>query len=151
MASDQYQPTASVESPGLALSNKAVAVMELIAQGHSYEQILATYPALTYRDIFDAAAEVLESAEDQPPSQMEKTKRKHPRAYEKWTQDEEEQQLRDLIAEGHTVGRIAGRLQRNRGGIRARIVQLGLVEQLSSKEQERLNRIRERERGHDGE
>jgi len=150
MASDEYQRTTSAASPGLALSNKAIAVMELIAQGHSYEQILATYPALTYRDIFDAAAEVLKAAEGSTPSHMEKTKRKHPRAYEKWTQDEE-QQLRDLIAEGHTVARIAKRLQRNRGGIRARIVQLGLVEQLSSKEQERLNRIRERGRGRDGE
>lgn len=150
MGNDHYQRATSAASPGLALSNKAVAVMEMIARGHSYDQIIATYPALTYRDIFDAAAEVLESAEDHSPSQMEKTKRKHPRAYEKWTQDEE-QQLRDLIAEGYTVARIAKRLQRNRGGIRARIVQLGLVEQLSSKEQERLNRIREREWRRDGE
>ena len=150
MANEHHQRTTSAVSSGLHLSNKTVAVMEMIAKGHSYEQIIATYPALTYRDIFDAAAEVLKAVEDQSPSQMEKTKHKHPRAYEKWTQDEE-QQLRDLIAEGHTVARIAKRLQRNRGGIRARIVQLGLVEQLSSKEQERLNRIRERERGRDGE
>jgi len=150
MGSEHHRRTTSAVSSGLTLSNKTVAVMEMIARGHSYDQIIAMYPALTYRDIFDAAAEVLESAEDQPSSQMEKTKRKHPRAYEKWTQDEE-QQLRDLIADGHTVARIAKRLQRNKGGIRARIVQLGLIEQLSSKEQERLMRTHKQERGHDGE
>lgn len=137
------------QSAQLVLSSKAAAVMEMIAGGHSYEQILAAYPTLTYRDIFDAAAEVLTASRrgaGGEASHMQRLKDRHARAYEKWTPQEEEQ-LTQLIAEGHTVARIAGRLGRNRGAIRARLIRLGLMECLSEKEQDRQRRIMQRQAG----
>ena len=41
------------------LSAKSAAVLELIAQGHGYDQILAARPDCTYLDIFRAAREAL--------------------------------------------------------------------------------------------
>jgi len=45
------------------LSEKSRAILEAIAEGHSYEQILSGRIAGTYNDIFRAAAEALEIAE----------------------------------------------------------------------------------------
>lgn len=145
MPRDPGPPT----SPNPGLSQRARAIMQMIADGHSYEQILAAYPHFTYRDIFDSAAEVLKAADRVPSDRMQVLKKRHRRAYEAWT-DDEEQQLRKLIADGHTVARIAGRLERNRGAIRSRIVRLGLVEQLDPNERARLQRIMELRKLGDG-
>lgn len=144
IASDPEQNREAVPAAALGLSAKTIAVMEMIAQGNSYEQILRARPELTYRDIFGAAREVLTEAARPESSRLEKIRRRHPRAYEKWA-PEEESQLEKLILEGHTVAGIAGRLKRQRGAIRIRIMRLGLVEKLSTKEQERLKRILARE------
>ncbi|MBN1139680.1 MAG: hypothetical protein JXM73_24115 [Anaerolineae bacterium] len=42
------------------LSARSVTILKLIAQGHTYDQILALHPELTYPDIFEAAREALE-------------------------------------------------------------------------------------------
>src|SRR5690606_18202645 len=42
-----------------SLSEKATAILEMIARGHNYEQILSAYPIFTYKDIFEAAEEAL--------------------------------------------------------------------------------------------
>ena len=44
------------------LTEKSRAILEAIAQGHTYEQILAQHLAWTYHDIFLAAAEALDVA-----------------------------------------------------------------------------------------
>lgn len=41
------------------LSPKSACVLEMIAEGHAYSQILEQYPALTFHDIFEAADEAL--------------------------------------------------------------------------------------------
>lgn len=48
------------------LRARSVNVLRLIAKGHTYEQILALHPELTYPDIFDAAREALEAAGESP-------------------------------------------------------------------------------------
>ena len=48
--------------PSPELSEKSRAILEAIAEGHSYEQILSTRIAHTYNDIFHAAAEALDIA-----------------------------------------------------------------------------------------
>ncbi|HZK82812.1 MAG TPA: DUF433 domain-containing protein [Humisphaera sp.] len=126
------------------LSSKTIAVLEMIAAGCSYEQILAAYPDLTYLDIFRAATEALDKMSQQeanhPAYQVAEIRKSYPRAYEKWT-DNEDRRLRELIDGGLTVARIARRLQRQRGAIRSRIRKLDLVGALSPKEQARLHRI----------
>jgi len=45
-------------------SERIIRVLELIAEGRSYEQIIAVCPDLTYTDIFAAAAEALKVYDD---------------------------------------------------------------------------------------
>lgn len=123
------------------LSDQSVNVLEMIAAGYTYEQILAIFPDLTYLDIFRAAEEALGLAMQCPspgaPTTLAKKRERYPRAYEAWT-DAENDQLRRLVRSGATVARIAGQLQRNRGAIRSRILKLGLVGELTPQEQRRF-------------
>ncbi len=113
------------------LSSKSVAVLKLIADGHSYEQILAAYPTLTYLDIFGAAQEALVLAGEASTAHQQRLNRiraTHPRAYEKWS-EEEDQQLRQLAQAGVKVKDIAAQLQRQPSAIQSRIEKLGLAEE----------------------
>ena len=40
-----------------SLGEKAIIVLQAIADGYTYEQIIAKHPGLTYPDIFSAARE----------------------------------------------------------------------------------------------
>ena len=55
------------------------------------------------------------------------TKKLHPHAYEKWT-PAEERLLRVAFQEGQTIKEIAAILQRKAGGIRSRLIKLGIIE-----------------------
>lgn len=108
-------------------SNKTVAVLSLIAEGHSYSQIVESHPDITYRDIFKAAEEALQLLEN--PSdyhqRMEQIKAKHPRAYERWS-DEEEAQLTTMWGRGTSLAQLAIEFERQPSAIRSRIAKLGL-------------------------
>ena len=84
------------------LSPKSTAILKLIADGHSYEQVLATDPELTYLDIFNAAREALEvvgQADSAYASRLAAIQQEHPRAYMPWS-DAEDLQLRRLVELG---------------------------------------------------
>lgn len=117
-----------------SLSTKAVIVLQMIADGRSYEQILSANPGFGYLDIFRAAAEALHGT---GASAKIHARERHARAYEKWT-PEEEARLDRMVREGRTVAQIAGTLERQRSAIRGRIARLGLVSLLSPKEQTRF-------------
>jgi ParB-like chromosome segregation protein Spo0J len=126
------------------LSGKSIAVLEMIAAGSAYDQILAAYPDLTYLGIFAAAQAALDCVvrpKTTFPDRLSVIKASYPRAYEKWTRQEEDK-LQKMIADGLTVAQIAGRLQRQRSAIRSRIVRLNLVDEMPPKERARLIRIR---------
>ncbi len=113
----------------MPISKKSHAILEAIAQGHSYEQILAKKPAWTYHDIFQAAAEALETGMSSPPSKaydVETIRRRYPGAYRKWD-DEQDMELRQFFAEGLKAEEIAELMQRQSGGIRSRLAKLGLI------------------------
>ena len=132
--------------PHLKLCDRSMAVLELIAAGNSYEQILAIRPELTYLDIFHAAEEAFTMALGLQPERtctLAEKRERHARSYEKWS-DDEDRTLRELVQSSATAAQIAGRLQRNRGAIRSRIIKLNLVNELIPKEQERFRRIVER-------
>ena len=112
------------------LTAKSRAILEAIAEGHTYEQILVQDGAWTYHDIFRAAAEVLDivsaycgakSYEDR----MEEIRQAHPRAYEKWNAEEDDR-LRQLFRTGATAKDIAHVLQRQPSAIRSRLAKLSL-------------------------
>jgi hypothetical protein len=93
------------------MSKKSRAILEAIAKGHTYEQILVQELAWTYHDIFKAAAEALSTAcnptiESGKSYDVESIRHEHPKAYEKWdaVQDAE---LRQLFQAGKTVPEIA--------------------------------------------
>ena len=113
----------------MSLSNKSRAILEAIAKGHTYEQILVQELAWTYHDIFQAAAEALEVSMSGSPAKtyaVEAIRHEHPKAYEKWDGDQDAQ-LRQLFQAGKTVAEIAVLLKRQPGGIKSRLVKLGLA------------------------
>ncbi|MDQ5971177.1 MAG: ATP-dependent helicase [Patescibacteria group bacterium] len=61
-------------------------------------------------------------------SSFEKLREKHPKAYMRWG-EEEQRELIDLFNKGKTQSEIGKILGRKTGGIRARLVKLGLIEE----------------------
>ncbi|HEY3285092.1 MAG TPA: hypothetical protein VGN26_22700 [Armatimonadota bacterium] len=113
--------------PPQRLSDKSVTVLRLIAEGRSYSQIVDAHPSITYRDIFLAAEEALQLGKGQPdpPSRITDIRRRHARAYEPWTK-EEEHRLAEMHAAGLSVSDLARRLERQPSAIQARLLKLGL-------------------------
>ena len=62
-----------------------------------------------------------------PKTQNEKIRQKYPRAYVKWSQDEDEN-LKKEYAIGQQIGELAQRFQRQPSAIRSRLQKLGLIE-----------------------
>src|SRR3954464_1139141 len=94
------------------LSDKSRSILEAIAKGHTYEQILVQDLAWTYHDIFHAAAEAIEVA-DQPAltekayeERMAQIRREHPKAYQPWTA-EEDTRLAERFRSGFSVTQLA--------------------------------------------
>ncbi|HNR31302.1 MAG TPA: hypothetical protein PKI11_10470 [Candidatus Hydrogenedentes bacterium] len=58
---------------------------------------------------------------------LRQVRKTHPRAYEKWTVEEDDV-LRSAFHEGQTIAEIAAHLQRQPGGIRSRLCKHGLIE-----------------------
>lgn len=113
----------------MALSEKSRAILQAIAKGHTYEQILVQDLAWTYHDIFKAAAEALEIPQatgEGKSYDVEEIRHDHPRAYEKWG-TEEDGQLSELCRVGKNVSEIARILHRQEGAIRSRMAKLNLV------------------------
>lgn len=108
------------------LSAKSVTVLNMIANGHTYQQILDQHPDLTYPDIFRAAQEALDATETIPSGYHQRLARIQetcPRAYQKWT-EEEDDTLVQSIRSGASVDEVARRLQRQPGAIRSRMQKL---------------------------
>lgn len=112
-----------------SLSNEQIEILEHIGKGRSYDQILQALPHLSYIDIFTAArlaSESLRERQAEYADRMDKIHQKHPRAYEKWS-DDEDNTLRSLAASGKEEREISELLQRQPGAIRSRMMKLGLL------------------------
>lgn len=111
------------------LSLKSEHILTLISQGHTYEQILGMNSNYTYMDIFAAAKEALELSNRKVSKDagIQKIREQYPRAYEPWTQ-EEENQLITLYHEGRSTNEISEIMERQPGAIRSRIEKLSLEE-----------------------
>ena len=62
-----------------------------------------------------------------PKTQNEKIRHKYPRAYVKWSQDEDEN-LKKEYASGQQISELVQKFQRQPGAIRSRLQKLGLME-----------------------
>ena len=122
--------TPSMNTDEFQLSPNARKTLELIAEGHSYEQILKTDESFTYLDIFNAAGEALKinacKDTDYYQNRLLEIRKSHPRAYEKWT-PEEDAKLTELFRAGTETNHIAAELQRQPSAIQSRFRRLGLV------------------------
>jgi transposase-like protein len=108
------------------LSAKSVTVLTMIANGHTYQQILDQHPDLTYPDIFCAAQEALDAMETIPSDyhqRLARIQKAYPRAYQKWT-EEEDDALFQLVRSGVNVDEVARRLQRQPSAIHSRMQKL---------------------------
>lgn len=111
------------------LSKKSITVLRLIAAGYSYAHIVNSNRGMTYPDIFAAAEEAVGLLENEAPSEhderMAEIKQIHSRAYECWT-DEEDEELAGMCRDRNTVAEIAEHLGRQPSAIRSRLKKLGL-------------------------
>lgn len=109
------------------LSEKSVAIMRMLSKGMSTEQIVAADPAVQRDHIAVAAREalVLNNAARSFQERMERITAASPRAYEKWTRDEEIR-LIEMYNFGKTIREIAATLNRPPNAIRNRLDRLGV-------------------------
>ncbi len=126
------------------LSSKSAGILELIAQGCTYTQIMNHSPDLRLPDIFEAAAEALHVLSEQPgadkskrvfprltegadswTNRMAEIKAQSPRAYAAWS-PEEDQKLTKLFKGAIPHDQIARQLQRQPSAIQSRIHYLKL-------------------------
>lgn len=99
------------------LSAQATAILQSIADGRGYDQILLRHPELTYQDIFAAAQEAL--------TKLNVGQTGH-RAVACWTAEEDEQLAR-LFRRGAHLAEIGQALGRHNGAIKSRLAKLGLL------------------------
>ena len=59
------------------------------------------------------------------PSSLDKVRQRHPRAYEKWSAEEDER-LKEQYGQGRNVSELAELFGRQPSGIRSRLIRLGL-------------------------
>ena len=109
------------------LSARATAVLRLISQGRTYEQILSLHPEMTYLDIFSAAQEALDAAPTGGTRAKEGYEVREPRPSEPWSVAEDAE-LAQLLAGGENVEEVAARLRRRPDAVRARMIRLNLIE-----------------------
>jgi len=134
------------------LCKRSTTILELIAKGLNYDQIIRLNKNVTYPDIFNAAKEALDIIDSARPVQenklrdaidtvlkkktphqksVAKMKKQYPRAYERWSK-EEERDLKDLYRKHLSINEVAAALQRQPGAISSRLARIRFVEGSSS-------------------
>jgi len=130
------------------LDPQDVAILWLLSEGRSETEILEAHPEIERADIARAARRALEVAVQAPAFSVTEIRKQHPRAYEKWSEDEE-RRLLALYKSGESIGEIAEAFRRQPGAIRSRLNRLlGEPEAVAAPEPE--SRVREPEPAHAG-
>lgn len=116
-----------MEAPTLPPDETSRAILYLLYEGHTHEEILALHPTLTPDDISRAAGEGLAALETAAQSRVESRAERiarmrltHPNAFAPWSR-EDDHRLLTLAGENRTVRQIAAELGRHAGAIRARL------------------------------
>ncbi len=106
--------------------DRAISILRMVAEGHTYEQVLAAVEDATYVEIFNAAglgSEALASRRDRGGP---------PRAGLPWDEDED-RRLIESVRMGVAPGVIADEHERTQGAIRSRITRLVAEGRLEAK------------------
>lgn len=109
------------------LSEKSLTVMRMFASGLSEDDVLKKDPAIRREHITIAAREalILNNSALTHQEKLDKILQRHPRAYEKWSHDEEQRVL-ELYKLGKTMREISAAVQRQPTAIKNRLNRLGL-------------------------
>lgn len=110
----------------MTISTDQKRILELIAAGHSYDQILAASPAMSYNDIFQTAKAALDELHCSTYT-VDHVRQKHPNAYKPWDQADEDE-LRRLVHKGNSLAMIAAELGRSIGAVESRLARVYLDE-----------------------
>jgi DNA-binding NarL/FixJ family response regulator len=123
-------------------------VLGLIAAGYSYKQVLETHASLSLGDIM-LSAKVARELVDKiimvekelkvegeltfvvkggQFKSMDELKKDHPRAFDKWT-EQEHADVERMFKAGDSIKTIAEKLQRSYGSIKARLIKLELLDE----------------------
>jgi len=140
---DEDSRSILIRNTGLRVTD----VLDLIAQGYSYYQILLNHPQLNLSDIMVAARVAEQLIQELVTVQgivmiegsievtchngrlvdLTSMRRQFPRAFEPWTRQEEED-LAGQFHQGLSVAEIAALHGRKRGAIKTRLKKLGLLQ-----------------------
>lgn len=114
------------------LTNEAAIVVKMIAANCDSARAVAADPNISRKDLVEAVILALRMKRRMAPSgvyaqRLAAIRAECPRAYEKWTFDEDEQ-LRSIHASGMPVEEIAEHLHRQVSAIRCRLMKLSIVD-----------------------
>ena len=108
------------------LSPNSKTVLEGIASGLSYAQIIERNPGITYPDIFAAAKEALDLQVAEPPrvaTHIDTARSRYPNAYMPWSPTDDAA-LVERVRKGETVAALSEHFGRQPSAIRSRISKL---------------------------
>jgi uncharacterized protein (DUF433 family) len=143
---DENSQSILIRNTGLKVTD----ILDLIAQGYSYYQILLNHPQINLSDIMVSARVAEQLIQELVTVQgtvmieanlevtchngrlidLTSMRRQFPRAFEPWTRQEEED-LAGQYHQGLSAAEIAALHGRKRGAIRTRLKKLGLIERRS--------------------
>ena len=108
------------------MNEMARAILLLLGEGHSTDDVLRLRPDLTREDIAAAARDALRIAEGGEPrkDRIARVRRQHPNAFEPWS-PLEDKMLVDAFQRGQSISAIARAFGRPPGAIRTRLQRLG--------------------------
>jgi len=109
------------------LTSKSAEILKLLAAGYSPDDIVLINPEIARGDISQAAEEALglHTSAQVKDERAERIVRSYPRAFEKWTTEEEERAAQ-LFNSGKTMREIAADIQRQPNAVKIRLQKMGL-------------------------
>lgn len=112
----------SPEAERMGLSTEQRRILELPAAGHSFDQILASSPGVSYLDIFESVQAALDAL-DEPAYSVEEVRKRFPNAYRPWD-EHEEAELRTRALRHESIEEMASALGRSAGAVQSRLIGL---------------------------
>lgn len=128
MTGSHYQTHPSSDfTTSKLLSKRSTDALKLLAAGYAHDEIMLINPAITRSDISLAAEEALalHAAALDREERAERIVRTYPRAFEKWSTEEEERAAQ-LYNAGKTMREIAAVIERQPNAIKIRLQRIGL-------------------------
>lgn len=122
-----YVPKGAIPSSTGKLSETSADILRMLSSGLTNEEMLALNPSLSESDIALAAKEALRLnfVAQTHQERLSKIVQRYPRAYDKWSPDEE-QRVAELYKEGKTLREIAAVVERQPNAIRSRLEKMGM-------------------------